>query len=148
MREEWKGVANNILEKWLTVTAEEAEYDRGLTAISALFALIDMVNAFDDAFTAAKRKKCCGFQRFGDFAVRLLYIDGKPSTLAKPRPEQFTEIAVDEYRDNPTPCRMPSSAHLQETRTNLFMVGDVKAEYLRLLTGGPSISLEEIPQLR
>ena len=29
MREEWKGVANNIREKWLTVTAEEAEYDRG-----------------------------------------------------------------------------------------------------------------------
>ncbi|MFQ9975120.1 MAG: hypothetical protein ACLRVN_01945 [Butyricicoccus sp.] len=46
--------------------------DRGLTA-PALFALIDMVNAFDDAFTAANVQKCCGFQRFGALCRASLY---------------------------------------------------------------------------
>ena len=50
MREEWKGVANNIREKWLTVTAEEAEYDRGLRRC---------------LYGSETCKKCCGFQRFG-----------------------------------------------------------------------------------
>ena len=83
MREEWKSVAKNIREKWLTVTAEEAEYDRGLTA-PALFALRRRggVRPRPDSTRAVRAhrhgkrlrrclygsetcKKCCGFQRFG-----------------------------------------------------------------------------------
>ena len=58
LREEWKAVAKAIHDRWLTETAAEAEFDRGLTA-PALFALIDAVNAFDDAFSAAKRSRNC-----------------------------------------------------------------------------------------
>ncbi len=67
MREEWKDAAKAIRGKWLTVTAAEAEYDRALTA-RALFSMIDMVNAFDDAFPRPpKRAERGGFQRFGAF---------------------------------------------------------------------------------
>lgn len=142
MREEWKGVANNIREKWLTVTAEEAEYDRGLTA-PALFALIDMVNAFDDAFTAAKRaRNAADFNDLEHFAVRLLYTDGKPSALAKTMSEQFTEIAVDEYQDT-NAVQDAIFRALSRDETNLFMVGDVKQSIYGFRLADPSIFLEK-----
>lgn len=115
MREEWKSVANNIREKWLTVTAEEAEYDRGLTA-PALFALIDMVNAFDDAFTAAKRaRNAADFNDLEHFAVRLLYTTASRPRWRKPCPSSSPKLRWTSIR-TPTPCRMPSSVHSPETR--------------------------------
>ena len=142
MREEWKRVANNIREKWLTVTVEEAEYDRGLTA-PALFALIDMVNAFDDAFTAAKRaRNAADFNDLEHFSVRLLYTDGKPSALAKTMSEQFTEIAVDEYQDT-NAVQDAIFRALSRDETNLFMVGDVKQSIYGFRLADPSIFLEK-----
>ena len=99
LREEWKTVAKAIHDRWLTETAAEAEFDRGLTA-PALFALIDTVNAFDDAFSAAKRSRnAADFNDLEHFAVRLLYDGGAPSVLAKTLSAQYAEIAVDEYQD-------------------------------------------------
>ena len=142
MREEWKSAAKSIREKWLTVTAGEAEHDRGLTA-PALFALIDMVNAFDDAFSAAKRaRNAADFNDLEHFAVRLLYTDGQPSALAKTLSEQYAEIAVDEYQDT-NAVQDAIFRALSQDESNLFMVGDVKQSIYGFRLADPSIFLQK-----
>lgn len=142
MREEWKAAAKAISEKWLTVTAEEAEYDRGLTA-TALFALIDMVNMFDDAFSAAKRaRNAADFNDLEHFAVRLLYDGAQPSALAKTLAEQYAEIAVDEYQDT-NAVQDAIFRALSKDETNLFMVGDVKQSIYGFRLADPSIFLQK-----
>ena len=142
MREEWKTVAKSIRDKWLTVTAEEAEYDRGLTA-PALAALCDMVDAFDDAFSAAKRaRNAADFNDLEHFAVRLLYDKGEPSQLAKTLSEGFAEIAVDEYQDT-NAVQDAIFRALSRNETNLFMVGDVKQSIYGFRLADPSIFLSK-----
>ena len=142
MREEWKTVAKAIRDKWLTVTAEEAEYDRGLTA-PALAALCNMVDAFDDAFSAAKRaRNAADFNDLEHFAVRLLYDKGEPSQLAKTLSEGFAEIAVDEYQDT-NAVQDAIFRALSRDETNLFMVGDVKQSIYGFRLADPSIFLSK-----
>ncbi|MFR5252653.1 MAG: UvrD-helicase domain-containing protein [Butyricicoccus sp.] len=102
-----------------------------------------MVNAFDDAFTAAKRaRNAADFNDLEHFAVRLLYTDGKPSALAKTMSEQFTEIAVDEYQDT-NAVQDAIFRALSRDETNLFMVGDVKQSIYGFRLADPSIFLEK-----
>lgn len=142
MREEWKDAAKAIRGKWLTVTAAEAEYDRALTA-RALFSLIDMVNAFDDAFSAAKRtRNAADFNDLEHFAVRLLYEGGRPSALAAALSEGYAEIAVDEYQDT-NAVQDAIFRALSRDGTNLFMVGDVKQSIYGFRLADPSIFLSK-----
>lgn len=116
LREEWKAVAKAIHDRWLTETAAEAEFDRGLTA-PALFALIDAVNAFDDAFSAAKRSRnAADFNDLEHFAVRLLYDGGAPSALAKTLSAQYAEDRRWTSIRTRTPCRTRSSVRSRKTR--------------------------------
>nr|WP_297173802.1 helicase-exonuclease AddAB subunit AddA [uncultured Agathobaculum sp.] len=142
MRGEWKNVAETIRDKWLTVTADEAEYDRGLTA-PALLALCDMVDAFDEAFSAAKRaRNAADFNDLEHFAVRLLYDRGAPSALAKTLSESFAEIAVDEYQDT-NAVQDAIFRAVSKNETNLFMVGDVKQSIYGFRLADPSIFLSK-----
>ena len=142
MREEWKSVAKVIRDKWLTVTADEAECDRGMTA-PALAALCDMVNAFDDAYAAAKRaRNAADFNDLEHFAVRLLYDGDKPSALAKTLSAGFAEIAVDEYQDT-NAVQDAIFRALSRNETNLFMVGDVKQSIYGFRLADPSIFLSK-----
>lgn len=142
LREEWKTVAKAIHDRWLTETAAEAEFDRGLTA-PALFALIDAVNAFDDAFSAAKRSRnAADFNDLEHFAVRLLYDGGAPSALAKTLSAQYAEIAVDEYQDT-NAVQDAIFRALSKNESNLFMVGDVKQSIYGFRLADPSIFLEK-----
>ena len=142
MREEWKTAAKAIRDRWLTVTAAEAEYDRGLTA-PALAALCDMVNAFDNAFSAAKRaRNAADFGDLEHFAVRLLYEGGQPSPLAKTLAAGYAEIAVDEYQDT-NAVQDAIFRALSQNETNLFMVGDVKQSIYGFRLADPSIFLEK-----
>ena len=142
LREEWKTVAKAIHDRWLTETAAEAEFDRGLTA-PALFALIDTVNAFDDAFSAAKRSRnAADFNDLEHFAVRLLYDGGAPSALAKTLSAQYAEIAVDEYQDT-NAVQDAIFRALSKNESNLFMVGDVKQSIYGFRLADPSIFLEK-----
>ena len=142
MREEWKSVAKVIRDKWLTVTANEAECDRGMTA-PALAALCDMVNAFDDAYAAAKRaRNAADFNDLEHFAVRLLYDGDKPSALAKTLSAGFAEIAVDEYQDT-NAVQDAIFRALSRNETNLFMVGDVKQSIYGFRLADPSIFLSK-----
>nr|WP_297283784.1 helicase-exonuclease AddAB subunit AddA [uncultured Agathobaculum sp.] len=142
MREEWKTVAKTIREKWLTVTAQEAAYDRALTA-PALSALIDMVNAFEQAFSDAKRaRNAADFNDLEHFAVRLLYDGGQPSTLARTLSEQYAEIAVDEYQDT-NAVQDAIFRALSQGERNLFLVGDVKQSIYGFRLADPSIFLQK-----
>ena len=142
MREEWKTVAKTIREKWLTVKADEAAADRALTA-PALSALIDAVNAFDVAFSAAKRaRNAADFNDLEHFAVRLLYDGEAPSALAKTLSAQYAEIAVDEYQDTNAVQDAIFRALSQDGR-NLFLVGDVKQSIYGFRLADPSIFLEK-----
>ncbi len=142
LREEWKTVAKTIREKWLTVTAEEAAYDRTLTA-PALSALIDMVNAFEQAFSDAKRaRNAADFNDLEHFAVCLLYDGGEPSALARALSQQYAEIAVDEYQDTNAVQDAIFRALSQEEH-NLFLVGDVKQSIYGFRLADPSIFLQK-----
>ena len=142
LRKEWKKVVEDSKTKWLTETAEEAEFDRGLTA-PALFSLIDTVNAFEDALTAAKRaRNAADFNDLEHFAVRLLYTDGEPSALAKTLSAQYAEIAVDEYQDT-NAVQDAIFRALSKDERNLFMVGDVKQSIYGFRLADPSIFLEK-----
>ncbi len=144
MREEFKEVVNNVCTKykWLTVTSDEAREDREKTA-PALSALIDMVNAFDDAFSNAKREKNAA--DFGDlehFAIKLLYDNGIPSKLAATLSKEYSEIAVDEYQDT-NEVQDAIFRALSKNEQNLFMVGDVKQSIYSFRLADPSIFLEK-----
>ena len=142
MREEWKTAAKNIRDKWLTVTAAEAEQDRGLTA-SALAALCDMVERFDEAFSAAKRgRNAADFNDLEHFAVRLLYDGETPSALAQTLAAGYAEIAVDEYQDT-NAVQDAIFRALSRGGRNLFMVGDVKQSIYGFRLADPSIFLQK-----
>lgn len=142
LREEWKTVAKEIRGKWLTVTACEAEHDRALTA-PALGALTDMVCAFDDAFSAAKRaRNAADFNDLEHFAVRLLYDGQRPSALARSLAEGYAEIAVDEYQDT-NAVQDAIFRALSREENNLFMVGDVKQSIYGFRLADPSIFLDK-----
>ncbi|MDO4270942.1 MAG: helicase-exonuclease AddAB subunit AddA [Eubacteriales bacterium] len=142
LREEWKTVAKTIRDKWLTVSSAEAAYDRALTA-PALSALIDLVNAFDEAYALAKRaRNAADFNDLEHFAIRLLYADGKPSALAQTLSEGFAEIAVDEYQDT-NAVQDAIFRALSRDETNLFLVGDVKQSIYGFRLADPSIFLQK-----
>lgn len=142
LREEWKTVAKAIREKWLTVTAQEAAADRTLTA-PALSALIDMVNAFEQAFSEAKRaRNAADFNDLEHFAVRLLYDGAQPSALAGTLSQQYAEIAVDEYQDT-NAVQDAIFRALSQGERNLFLVGDVKQSIYGFRLADPSIFLQK-----
>lgn len=140
LREEWKTAAKTISGKWLAVGTNDAVYDRSLIA-PAMNALIDTVNAFDEAFAAAKRQRnAADFNDLEHFAVRLLLKDGAPSALALSLRERYAEILVDEYQDTNAVQDAIFGALSQEGR-NLFMVGDVKQSIYGFRLADPSIFL-------
>ncbi|MDO5141412.1 MAG: helicase-exonuclease AddAB subunit AddA [Eubacteriales bacterium] len=142
MREEWKDAAKAIRDKWLTVTAAEAETDRGLTA-PALAALCDLVEGFDAAFAAAKRaRNAADFNDLEHFAVRLLYDGDRPSALARTLSAGYAEIAVDEYQDT-NAVQDAIFRALSQDEKNLFMVGDVKQSIYGFRLADPSIFLSK-----
>ena len=145
LREEWKTVAKTIRDKWLTVDTNGAVYDRSLTA-PALSALIDVVNAFDDAFSAAKRaRNQADFNDLEHFAVRLLYNGAERSELARTLSERYAEIMVDEYQDT-NAVQDAIFRALSKAETNLFMVGDVKQSIYGFRLADPTIFLDKYRQ--
>ena len=140
LREEWKAAAKAIREKWLTVETHEAVYDRALVA-PALNALIDTVNAFDSAYSKAKRERnAADFHDLEHFAVRLLYDGGQPSALARALSENYAEILVDEYQDT-NAVQDAIFRALSRDGSNLFLVGDVKQSIYGFRLADPSIFL-------
>lgn len=142
LREEWKTVAKAIRDKWLTIETKDAVYDRSLTA-PALSALIDAVQAFSEAFSAAKRARgAADFNDLEHFAIALLYDGDAPSAFARARAAAFTELLVDEYQDT-NAVQDAIFRALSREQKNLFMVGDVKQSIYGFRLADPSIFLQK-----
>lgn len=110
--------------------------------------LIELVKAFADKFSEAKREKAvCDFSDLEHFCLDILLEEGStpdkliPSDIALDYKEKFCEILVDEYQD---------TNHVQETiiqlvakSDNMFMVGDVKQSIYRFRLAEPTLFLNK-----
>lgn len=131
------------IERLFALSQEEMLADRKRTA-PAMEALLELVNAFDDAFVSAKHR--ANLLDFSDLehlcAKILLEEDGSPSALALQVRERWEEILVDEFQDV---NRVQDELFRAISRDgkNLFMVGDVKQSIYRFRLADPGIFLEK-----
>lgn len=109
--------------------------------------IIGLVQAFDTAFKAAKRR--AGLLDFSDLEHLCLALlrdkdeDGNwhPSSVALELQEQFKEVMVDEYQD--TNGVQEAIVNLVSRRDNRFYVGDVKQSIYRFRMADPTLFMEK-----
>ena len=111
----------------------------------AAVGLVDLVKAFDEAYTKAKTSR--RILDFSDLEHKMLdLLRGKsrsvPTLLAREIGSRFREIMVDEYQDSNEVQDAIYSA-LSDRRNNLFMVGDVKQSIYQFRLADPGIFLEK-----
>lgn len=140
MREEWKTAVDRIRKRLLTVTGEEAAFDRALTA-PALRGLAEAVRAFAVGYAGEKRRRnLADFNDLEHFAVALLLHEGKPTELAETLSRRYEEIMVDEYQDTNA---VQDAIFEALGRNNLFMVGDVKQSIYGFRLANPYLFLQK-----
>ena len=111
----------------------------------AVKGLIQLVNAFSEAYDAAKQSR--RIMDFGDLEHKMLdLLLGKnrtgPTAVAHEIGNRFREVMVDEYQDSNAVQDAIYSA-LTSKRKNLFMVGDVKQSIYQFRLADPGIFLEK-----
>ncbi|WP_434311665.1 helicase-exonuclease AddAB subunit AddA [Hominifimenecus sp. rT4P-3] len=105
--------------------------------------LIDLTEAFADAYLAAKKERnLAEFSDVSHWALELL--DG-PSELALSLGKQFDEIAVDEYQDSNLIQEriLTAISGIHRGQPNLFFVGDVKQSIYKFRQAKPELFLEK-----
>ena len=115
----------------------------------AMEALLELVNAFDDSFKAAKRR--ANLLDFSDLehlcAQILIGEDGSPTELALQVRDRWEEILVDEFQDvNRVQDDLFNA--ISRDGKNLFMVGDVKQSIYRFRLADPTIFIEKYEKAR
>ena len=115
----------------------------------AMEALLELVNAFDDSFTAAKHR--ANLLDFSDLehlcAGILIGEDGSPTALALQVRDRWEEILVDEFQDvNRVQDELFNA--ISRDGKNLFMVGDVKQSIYRFRLADPTIFIEKYEKAR
>ena len=127
------------IEQIFALSPEELMEDQKRSA-PAMKALLDLTDAFDDSFVAAKRR--ANLLDFSDLehlcAKILLEEDGSPSALALQVRERWEEILVDEFQDV-NQVQDDLFRALSRDGKNLFMVGDVKQSIYRFRLADPGI---------
>ncbi len=124
-------------------SSEELLAGLRLTA-PAMKALLELELAFDQAYSAAKRR--ANLLDYADLehltAQLLLAEDGSPTPLALQARERWAEILVDEYQDV---SRVQDEIFraLSRDGQNLFLVGDVKQSIYRFRLADPTIFTEK-----
>ncbi len=147
VRQNWKSLLNEFREKYFTVSAHEAQNDFQITAPLG-HTLFNVVSAFDERFSAAKRQKnVLDFSDLEHFAVSLLvksFENGKvvPTPLAIDLSKRYTEIMVDEYQDT-NEVQDAIFKAISKNETNLFMVGDIKQSIYGFRLADPFIFLDK-----
>ena len=117
--------------------AEEAEAMCGAAAV--LKALLGVVRAYDEAFTAKKREK--SLLDYNDLERLTLEALARPAIAAEYR-DAFDCIAVDEYQDS---NRVQEAILERVSRgDNLFLVGDIKQSIYRFRQAEPALFLEKL----
>ncbi|MBE6946994.1 MAG: helicase-exonuclease AddAB subunit AddA [Ruminococcaceae bacterium] len=107
--------------------------------------LIKLLESFDRAYTAAKRRmRMVDFNDLEHYTLDLLLGKSRsgPTAAAKEISNRFREIMVDEYQDsNATQDAIYMT--LTEARQNCFMVGDVKQSIYQFRQADPGIFLKK-----
>ena len=127
------------LQKSFALSSQELLRDMRQTtpAMKALFAL---VQSFDEAFAAAKRRAdLLDYADLEHMTARLLLDEsGAPTALAREQSLRWEEIMVDEYQDVSRVQDDIFRALSREGR-DLFLVGDVKQSIYRFRLADPTI---------
>ena len=110
----------------------------------AVLALLDLVDDFQHAYEAEKRRRSLmDFSDLEHCAVKLLVDQtGKPTQLAKAWSARFAEVQVDEYQDTNQVQNAIFNA-ISDGGRNLFQVGDVKQSIYRFRLADPTIFLNK-----
>ncbi len=108
--------------------------------------LSEMVMEYEEIYTHKKKSK--GLLDFNDlehFCLKVLLQDGKPTAAACELRERYEEILVDEYQDSNLIQELILStvSGNQESRYNIFMVGDVKQSIYRFRQARPELFLSK-----
>ena len=108
----------------------------------AMSALMDLVEDFQTAYAAEKRRRSLvDFSDLEHFAVKLLLNEqGEPTDLARYCASKYDEIMVDEYQDTNQVQNAIFNA-ISDGGRKLFEVGDVKQSIYRFRLADPTIFL-------
>lgn len=147
IREDCKKATQKLEERF---DADSAELLEELNAVrKPVLALFALVQEFDDAFAAAKRRR--KLLDFSDLehitAAALRGTDGEPTELARRWQSRFDEVMVDEYQDTNQIQNAIFDA-LTDGGQNLFQVGDVKQSIYRFRQADPTIFLKKYENFR
>ncbi|AHI56776.1 helicase-exonuclease AddAB subunit AddA [Listeria ivanovii] len=140
-RDAAKKEIKNILIDWFS--RNEVNYLADLEKMKPdIKALSELVKKFAQNFFKEKQKR--GVLDFNDLehlALKILLKDGTPSEVAKSYQKQFKEVLIDEYQDTnmvqETILMLVTTVN--ETKGNLFMVGDVKQSIYRFRLAEPTL---------
>ncbi len=106
-----------------------------------MLALLDLAGQFGRAFQEAKRQEGgIDYHDLEQFALRLLWKNGRPSDIAQLWREKLRLIFVDEYQDiNEAQEAIIQALGREGAAANLFLVGDVKQSIYGFRLADPRI---------
>ena len=118
--------------------------------------VVDLVRAFQDAWTARKRRidvlEFADLERLAFTLLTAQTQDGDPSPVVTGLHDRFAHVLVDEFQDiNPLQQAIVCAASRESTKRhsdNLFVVGDVKQSIYRFRLAEPSIFLDRLHRFR
>lgn len=121
---------------YITNDVYEQEKEKTLKAIKILFYV---VNNFRIKLMGEKNKlSAYTFSDIAKFVIKLLFKDGKRTSLAKKISLEYDEILIDEYQDTNNMQNVIFNA-ISNNNSNLFMVGDVKQSIYRFRSAAPEL---------
>lgn len=134
---------------------DEAEFLRSVCAVGetdplaedwrwarpAMLALLDLAGQFERAFQDTKRQEAgLDYHDLEQFALRLLWQDGRRSAIAAPWRKKFRLVFVDEYQDiNEAQAAIIEALGRDGAEANRFLVGDVKQSIYGFRLADPRI---------
>ncbi|MBF2596842.1 helicase-exonuclease AddAB subunit AddA [Listeria welshimeri] len=131
----------NVLVDWFS--REETNYLADLEKMKPdIKTISELVKNFDNNFFEEKQRR--GVLDFNDLehlALKILLKNDVPSDVAKSYQKQFKEVLIDEYQDTnmvqETILLLVTNS--EESKGNLFMVGDVKQSIYRFRLAEPTL---------
>jgi ATP-dependent helicase/nuclease subunit A len=110
-------------------------------ARTPMLALLDLAAQFGRAFQEAKRQEgAIDYHDLEQFALRLLWKNGRPTEIAEQWREKFRLIFVDEYQDiNEAQEAIIQALGREGDEANRFLVGDVKQSIYGFRLADPRI---------
>ncbi|MHC5293637.1 helicase-exonuclease AddAB subunit AddA [Listeria welshimeri] len=140
-RDAAKKEIKNVLVDWFS--REETNYLADLEKMKPdIKTISELVKNFDNNFFEEKQRR--GVLDFNDLehlALKILLKNDVPSDVAKSYQKQFKEVLIDEYQDTnmvqETILLLVTNS--EESKGNLFMVGDVKQSIYRFRLAEPTL---------